>query len=471
MRDTQDTVDTSGDLDDIFRNLANEVDQSEKNRASRSGGYGNVNYEVVKYSGLHRPETGKPVPPKIFRILGKNPDFNLNGIRNMKRGPNDARIVRVASVINDKGSLIRLNLPLQGHDDNHILWRIINKVLEGDWVKSLDLKTGKDKWTMVPIHAKKYPDMVGRILYSNLPEESPQRKFLPGKGWSGKEFFVCNAIDREMKAWHDANKHTVVISKDVNYVKSEKEEGKIIEYAEPGVPASGFVTSLSEIMATYGFWENFDYGMSRTGTKDAPWYRIFNASKNPEIIKDPVLRAFVYEGRGLTEEEQAYAQYDFDKLFKISSANKILSNFKQYLAVVDANLGTKFIDELTKLAAEEKKQWEANREEAGGEEEEDPASESKVVAEMDETVTAPAKVSETRHDVDLKYQMKGWDLLTPSDKEAIDSASKSGDGWEITYRTGVRAKSLCLKCDTQIPVSFKHCPVCGTDQEADGVVF
>jgi hypothetical protein len=453
-----DNYDTSEDLDDIFKNLADEVDASERNRNSNRGG-GRV-YEQLKYVGMAEKV------PRIIRALGANPDFNINNIRNPKTGQFDARIVQSAEALDDKGKRVKLVLPLQGQDENHILWRIINKVLESDWVKEKDAQ-GNEKNVRKYKHLTKYPNMVGQILYSNLLESNPARKFgLLGRGWSGRQFFMMNVIDRQSLDWHRENKHTVILSKSVNIKKTD--DGKILEFADPGVPAFGFTQAITgSIMKFYGFWENYDIGVERTGLQTTP-YRVFNASKSPEMILDKNLQKLVNMDKGLSDEEKSWERYDFDKLFHVTTATKLLNHFKNYLTIVDANLGTHFINELTKLSEAEKAEWEAKKEE--NEEDEDQAPVYAGVtaeAEKEIPVAKKAEVVEERPEVNMKFQLLGWDHLTKDEKAMIDSASKDGDNWSLKYKEGVRARSLCIKCDTKLPVSFNACPVCGSNQDVD----
>lgn len=476
MSDTN-LEDSGEDLDDIFKNLADEVDASERNRSSR-GGFSRT-YENIHWTGL---EKGKA---RVIRALGANPDFNINNIKNPKRSPFDARIVQLAEVLNDKGKKIRLVLPLEGQDDNHILWRIINKVLEGEWVKEKNEK-GEEKNVRKYKHMAKYPDMVCQILHSNLPESNPQRKFgLLGKGWTGKQMFMLNHIDRINMAWHRENKHTALLSKEVREKKTD--EGKILTFAEPGVPAYGFTQALAgSILKFYGFWENYDIGIERTGLTSPPM-RVFSATKNPEMVLDKAMNAVISSQKGLTEEEKSWTQYNLDKLFQLTSATKILNSFKNYLTIVDANLGTHFIGELTKLSTEEKARWEAEKTESSDaqDEGEDVPVENDTVSDhlvtKDEVLADKTKpemvkeaiIAEERHSVDMKFQLPGWNDLTKDERGLIESANKEDDGetWSIKWKEGTRTRAICIKCESRIPASFKICPCCNTDQEVVDPAF
>jgi len=452
----------SEDLDDIFKHLAEEVDAGERNRNSSKGGSFSRTYEKIKYVGM----TEKV--PRIIRAMGENPDFNIRNQLNPKRGKYDARIIQTAEVLDDDGKRIKLVLPIQEHDENHILWRIINKVLEADWVKGKD-EQGNEKNILKYRHLAKFPSMVGQVLYSNLLESNPARKFgLLGRGWSGRQFFLMNVIDRQSLDWHRENKHTVLLSKGVNIKKLE--DGTILEFADPGVPSYGFVPIITgSVMAFYGFWEKYDMGVERTGLQNPP-YRIFNASKNPEMVLDKGLQKLINPNPGLSDEEKSWERYDLDKLFRITTATKILNHFKGFLTIVDANLGTHFINELTKLSEAEKAQWDAEREEEA-EITVDAPEETVVVEEKKPEPVKEAEIVSERSEVDIKFQLPGWSKLTGEEKAMIDSASKEGDSWSLKYKDGVRVRSLCVDCETRIPTAFKFCPVCGADQNVEDPSF
>jgi hypothetical protein len=312
-------------------------------------------------------------------------------------------------------------------------------------------------------------------ICQNSLKSNPQRKYgLLGRGWTGRQFFIANCIDRLEYAWQQENKHTVLLSKNINVKKND--DGSISEFPEPGVPAYGFTQALSSVMGIYGFWENYDYGIERTGMTNTP-YQVFDASRTPEMVKDANLRKLIRIEKGLTEDEKSWERYDLDKLFKVTSATKILNNFKGYLTLVDANLGTHFLNELSKLSEAEKELWDAQEE---TDSEEDVSVEAIVSMPADNLVANKTAVEEAktaliidqRPGVDIKFQLPGWGRLTGDERAMIDSASKDDDGtWSLKYREGVRVRSLCVECETRIPASFKYCPCCDTDQSVEDPSF
>jgi hypothetical protein len=290
-----------------------------------------------------------------------------------------------------------------------------------------------------------------------------------GKGMEGKEYLLMNVISRADYKWHQENKHTTLLSKNVNIVK--RDDGKINIFAEPGVPAYGFVQGLSAgILKPYGFWENYDIGLTRTGNTTPPMM-MFNATKNPEMVYDKDIQALISSHVGLTEEEASWEQYDLDKLFHVTSATKFLTNFKDFLQIVDANLGSSFLKDITALSEAEKLKWAEEKVEGESEEEDDEEEEPVPTPVQSSAPVAATVIEGERPIVDVKFQLPGWSKLSDSDKSLIDSATKLEEGWAIKYKEGTKARSLCIKCDTKIPASFTTCPACGENQDADDIPF
>ena len=221
------------DIDARFKALAEQAEQEERDKASRRGSGFQPNYEVIKWTGL---ESGKL---KIVRALGENPDFHIGEEDTRSTGKSyDARVVRIARIIDDRGKQTRIILPLRDRDSNHIMWRIIDRMNEIEWHRDSDGKS-----TKTFINKESHADIFNIVNYNGLPESDPKRKFgLPGKGWQGKEYFIMNIIDRGMMDWHRQNKHTVLLSKNVNIRKQD--DGKITEFVEEGVPAFGFTFAI-----------------------------------------------------------------------------------------------------------------------------------------------------------------------------------------------------------------------------------
>lgn len=440
-------------VDEEFKAIAADIEQDERDKAERkaSGGGSGPGFKPIKWSGL---EKGKM---KIIRIIGKNPDFNTRTPQ-LNRKPFDARVVRMARIIDDNGKRMKLVLPL--NNSNHLFWRIINRINEFEWKE--DPEDNKKKMRVFT-NEKLHPDIFNIVNYSNLPESDNRRKFgWEGHGWLGKEVFIMNVIDRGMKKWHEENKHTVLLAKNLAIVKASDGSGKVLEFPEEGIPSFGFTTLLAiNCIKHYGLWENYDVAITRTGLT-SPAYNVINASEHIKEV-DTALQPLVITAP-LTAEEEAYEKYDLDLIYGTTSYTRFYNGVKLTIAQIDKALGTNFFDELKTLAdkeAEERKARKAAEPPDFPPPEETPAPAPTPAPEPEKIPTrkaAPASAPE-----DHKTELPGWDKLNQSEKDMIMSAARpDGDGkkWSITYTVNKRMAE-CQECGTVSPESFTTCPGCG----------
>ena len=474
------------ELDDDFMRQAREAEEAEKTRQANRGQ--SFTYDNVKYTGLEKRT-------KLIRFIGRQYDLNL-GTTVPVFGKFDARVVRVAKLIADNGKGMRLILPLTERDEtNHPILRLIQKVNEGEWVDTtaIDPKTGKleinPKTSKVKKvkhfeNAVKHPEIFAMVNRSGLDESDNRVKYgLEGKGWSGKDYFVANVIDRDLLAWHRENKHLVILSKNIGQGKPDA-NGKVSEYPEPGVPYFGFTMMLNDMIKYYGWWEKFDYGIKRTGLTN-PAYEVFNANRNPERIQNPDLEKLLGDPNGLTEEEKTWEPYDLDKIFGVTSYTRIFNRLQKSLMKIDSALGTGFYKEIEALANQEAELRKANAEaekQAQMEEEQEVKLEQQ---EERETTNAPVPMQESDDDEPVirqpaprptppvatpavpedidprdREQLPGWGKLKPSEKEKVLSAVKEGDTWNVTF--SVKARGKCGVCQSRSPETFETCPQCGS---------
>ena len=177
---------------DAFKALANEVENEEKERAAKRASGGNsFTYETMKWSGLTTGEM------KVVRALG--------GVPNSGDSPFTARTVRHSLIVNDKGKKMRVILPMKDDNPSYILWKVIDRVMDVDWV---------DKKKVYAVE-KSNPEIFNIVAHNGYPAGSPQNKY--DKGWAGRDYFIFNCLDRdpEVYAWSKANKHSVLLSKQV----------------------------------------------------------------------------------------------------------------------------------------------------------------------------------------------------------------------------------------------------------------
>jgi hypothetical protein len=448
-------------MDDEFKARALAAEQAEIERAANRGSGGfNKTYEDIKWTGLEKGIM------KIVRALGSEPNFSMDDARTYFDNPNmtayDARVMRIATLRDDKGKKMRLVMPFECVDENFILWRLIRKVNEYEWVDKKRVYT----------NLINNPAVYNIINFNGLPEDDKSRQFgLEGYGWKGREVFVMNCIDRAMYQWHRDNKHSALLSKKIEVRKNL--EGKENVFTEEGVPAYGF-TSKIQIGLTkfYGSWENFDIGIEKTGTQAEPT-RCINASRLLEQV--PAKLQSLVSGDPLTEEEKSWARYDLNKLCGVSSYSKIYNKLHLTIAQIDKALGTNYSEELRVLAENEKAEFKAR----GTAEPEDadtaaPLSQSGRVSAAgadgltasktveDEPVRAVSTITTSSTATGFStVQLPAYDKLTETEKSFIKSATKTADGkFEIEYSGGGKIFK-CPDCKTKSPESFKTCPGCG----------
>ncbi len=427
--------------DDAFKQFAEQVEREEHEKLEKktTGGF---SYEKIKWSGL--PKKGA----KVLRALGEAPNSGVDVYT--------SRTYRQAKIKADNGKEIRVVLPDENMESDHIMWRIINRVMEIEWV---------DK-KRIYVNELRHPDIFNMVKFNNLPEGSDAKKYT--KGWVGQDLFVMNCIDRDpiIYAWSKENKHTVLLSKNVDVVKTP--EGNLIEFPVNGIPAYGFVSALaSNLFKHYGDWRNYDICVERTGLTTSP-YRLTHAFKHIEEVPAN-LQSLVVNGP-LTEEELSWEMYDLDKLFKVSSYTKIYNRLQKSIAKIDLTLGTNYVEELKHLSEEEQREWKERKEEDVDEETSEETDNTETVsigvevpADFFETPVPQTATVTMRTVRQPSAKPKGYDKLTPEYRGLITKMTQvEADHWEIEYNT---TKNIvgCSICHTPSPDGFPSCPGCGAD--------
>ncbi|HNQ19578.1 MAG TPA: hypothetical protein PKI46_00795 [Bacteroidales bacterium] len=424
--------------DDAFKNFANQIEMEEEERAQKklNGGF---TYDKLKWVGI--PKKGI----KIIRALGEAP--------NSHKSKFTARTYHYAKIKADDGRDVQIRIPLFKDNNEHIMWRIINSVLAVEW--------NDNKKTY--INETRYPEIFNMVKYNKLPVGHPNRNM--NKGWSGQEMFVMNCIDRDPQnyAWSKENKHSVLLSKNINIVK-DASSGKVYEFIEPGVPAYGFIQTLAHnVFAYYGDWKEYDIKIQRTGTTTSP-YIVTNASKHIEEVPAD-MRPYVVNG-SLTEEESSWEMYDLDKYFGLTSYSKIFKRLSKSIMAIDVCLGTHYFEELKSLSEEEMKQ-KKDREIENNENEED-------INEINEDTFESPPVTETVASIPVratrqasvpseKIEPVGIKTLTEEERKTIVSYKHIKDNtWDVLYE-GIADSDIiaCSVCNTPSPSFFAHCPGCG----------
>ena len=479
MAETTNTTVPSMDAFEAFSNQTQALAEAEANRTSSSGNNNQITYADQKWVGL---EQGKY---HIMRIVGNPPESMTPGF---KAADTDAHEIYYSEIKADDGKKFQLRLPVRGDlpEKDHLMWRIIDKVLTVTWVNKV--KTYK--------YQDKFPDIFNKVKFggwdSSNPAEAKNHQY--SKGWTGQKIVLMNVIDREDN-WCAENKHTKLLARQIT--TKQYPDGTIAEFVAKGIPSYGFLNKLGGLVANYKTWENYDIGVKRTGIKTEP-YQIINATafvngKIPEIPQDKI--PLVNLGP-LTDEEKAYERYNIAKLFGPVTYAKIDTKLGASIKLIDACLGTNFYNELQTLKAEEAAKWEAEKAEKEAESAVAPAQVAPATvtasiadpvygignriansvapvaqAPISEAAPAPAPaarraVAPATSAIDISL-LKGYDYLTPEQKAEIVSVTKKADGaLDIVYCSadGSPVTTVpCPICGAAGLMSHHHCVACGTE--------
>lgn len=476
MAETTNTTVPSMDAFEAFSNQTQALAEAEANRSSSSGNNNQITYEDQKWVGL---EQGKY---HIMRIVGNPPESMTPGF---KAADTDAHEIYYSEIKADDGKKFQLRLPVRGDlpEKDHLMWRIIDKVLTVTWVNKVKSYKYQDK----------FPDIFNKVKFggwdSSNPTEAKNHQY--SKGWTGQKIVLMNVIDREDK-WCAENKHTKLLARQIT--TKQYPDGTVAEFVSKGIPSYGFLNKLGGLVANYKTWENYDIGVKRTGIKTEP-YQIINATafvngKIPEIPQDKIPLVNL---NPLTDEERAYERYNIAKLFGPVTYAKIDAKLGASIKLIDACLGTNFYNELQSLKAEEAAKWEAEKteKEADSAQVAKPAAVTASImdpvygignksvnpvapaaqAPISEAAPAPAPaarrtVAPAAPAIDTSL-LKGYDYLTPEQKAEIVSVTKKADGaLDIVYRSadGSPVTTVpCPICGAAGLMSHHHCVACGTE--------
>lgn len=187
------------------------------------------------------------------------------------------------------------------------------------------------------------------------------------KSWIGQTVYIGNVIDRLDPEWHRTNKKTKLLMSKVN-LNGDKVTNK---------EASWFrMKPLTEFVKNHGSKMNYDVLITPQydGTKEiqnAP-YKFYNVSKfkslnywddvrkflKPEetipASEDPEDKGIIKVSNTFSDEEKQYDTIDIDKLYKFTSASKILEWVGGTIKEFDEMQGTSFYEKLKTEADEEK---------------------------------------------------------------------------------------------------------------------
>jgi len=297
-------------------------------------------------------------------------------------------------------------------------------------------------------------------------------------GYKPDRISIYNVIDR-LDDWCKQNKHTKILCRDLNI----DDQGRA--WAKPGLKSFSSKPRIDGLICKYGSTEKYDVGIKRTGVKDNPLIvvnasRLAKADMFEELANDDgtVVDGSRISTELLTPEEAAYEKYDLDKYFSPTPYWKIQKRIGSVFKLCDAQMGTRFTEELEALVKKEKVELEAKKAES---EMEQTAAESAAVTSavnaVEEPAPAPVKeaapATRTRAAVtpapavntldDSKIALlKGWSHLNDAIKARIMDVKVVDGKTEIVWDR----KDDLLQCDECGALSpeegVTHCPVCGT---------
>lgn len=457
--------------DEFFKNYSKGI-KEEESKKKFSGNFSS-DYETMKWCGTTTGEN------QIVRLIGVPP-----GAKGVNRRAFDPIILGVCDVKDDEGKRMQVKLPPRAEEpmDDHIVYRLYDRVNEVTWIKGND---GKNK--KVFVNEAKHPELFEAVNKTGFNPAKDGKSYTYANGLKAQQCVVFNCVDR-MDDWCKDNKHTKLLSKQVDVVT--KDDGSVAEYAKTGVPIFGFVNKVADLVGKYGNYEKYDVAIKRTGQMTSP-YEVRNASKMKQVDNleelqndngEDVQVDRIVVGL-MTEEELHYERYDLTKIFQPTGYRKLLKRLGKVFKLCDATLGTTFEDELKKKADVEQKEWDAK---AAEQEETQTSTEQTEVKKAVEEVKAeesfveeetagepetPAEQPMKRRvgpaiqlDTDKIALLKGWPKLSEREKAGIkDVIVKDGKVVKLEFTSDIDTKEMleCPDCNVTAPSSYETtCPVC-----------
>lgn len=441
--------------------------QDAENAKNNSG----FDFEEIQWVGM-------PVDKwTVFRILGVPFDFRTESWH-------PKMILRSEIVSDDKKSYSKINwkyICKNGKfvpDPEWILTKLYDKVMEHTWVKYTEAdidpvkKIGKNQEGKI-VNAKGYN---GYYVDKHTHTECYQiiKDNSKGAGDVKKAKFypaariIMNVISRE-NSWCADNKHSALLCTNVGIkevVNDKTGEKTIIKFPQAGVSISFYDEIMTYIGSTFNHW-NTDFAVKRYKAQDMYKNLIIDA-KLPKDRLDASIREIMSDAP-LTKEEQEYEKYDLDKLFQVSSYQKILKKHGGLFKLFDKEFNENLTEELVLLAEQEKKEMEASKESVKDEPDEIDTPEESAAKEP---VQQETKGRQSREPLDIQAPQsnvidftkvfKFWNNLSKEDKEDIlKFCVKLDEGMPIwAPNTNLIP---CDKCKIDLPKTVMHCPNCDAD--------
>lgn len=461
-------------MEEKFRKASEERkrEQKEAEQKEQSGGYSN--FEPIHYTALEMNKF------KLIRFLGEPIRFREKGT--------SPKLFYQSFILGDDENYFKCNLPLKSEDQNHLLFRIYNKIM--DTYKDQD---GKKQYK----HEKSHPILFNRVAYNNSSHAW-------ANGWKPELFVAWNVIDRDpdVYAWHKENKKTLLLSKKASKSKTEDKW-----YYKDGVPLSAYNAIYNNIADTFGPWEKYDILLRKKeeivqGKKEYSYEAFHPVDDERRILSkfDNDWKQLTAEIAGwnsevverpLTEEELSWERYNFDNIFKPTSYIKIKNRLGGFIQKVDSTFQTSYYEELEVLAEQEKKEKEKENVEKNttfsfvAKEKEMPQKEESSKVEeptpekgggsVEEEKPKRRRTSEKSNEGGFSVtklenehpELKGLSKLTPEEKAQIVDAKYDDNGKVVDFNYNTDSEIFaCIdedNCPMSSPETFNYCPLCGSE--------
>lgn len=443
--------------DELFKKAADIHKKQKKEREDKK----NFKYDVIDYNPLEKDKI------KVFRLLGVPPETSVG-----KEDPFSPKFFHVSMILGDNDKKIRIIWPDKKDCDTWILWKIYDLIKDCTWVGGDPIYKYKDT----------HPTLFNRVHKNNNINNQFER------GWFPKKMVGFNHFDRDKMSWHQENKKSLILCRKA----SERRDGSY--FYEVGIPYFNcYERIVEDIQIINGDWENYDIGIEAV-EKD-PFYRVFHIEDDWKKLskRDDRFNSdshyFKFMNRPLTDEELSWERWDLNKLFKISSYQKIKRGLGKFIELVDEVFNKHYSEELNELVEKEKKEYEKNSENKIEEnmnyidkrEEEEkkvqvvkekeleksnirPLSKKSIKEQLEELRNKKLEGNsrETDDQPSEKYiRFIGIDKLT--DEETNYIIKIKADPVEFIYNPDADKVYECDYCIFESPIFFKHCPDCGKE--------
>lgn len=430
-------------------NKAKMARKIEKEAEDSRGFGGNFEFETIHYSALE---------------LNTYLQFRILGLPTHVRG-NDStspKIVNISMIQGDNDKKFRCVWPLKTENDNWIMYRILNKVMQYNW--------DKEKQVRVYHHKESFPTIFNMVSKNGRPDMTFET------GWTPKSLVIMNILDRSLMDWHRENKHSRLLSKKASIYNETT-------FYEPGVPISMYNGILDEIAGPFGDWETYDVVSMKL--KDDPWYKTYHAEEDFRRFKDDFPNFIEkYAVAPLTDEELSWDRYDIDNLFKVTTYKKIHDRLKNKIRMIDDALNTRYLEELEELVLKEAKEAKekgetdsAKKFAVKSESKPEPQVETKTEEKMEtkpvastarRTAVAPAQ--KTKEQLVKELISKGWVGLSEYNEEMLNEIKTVNfDNDELSWIVWTDNPVVydCPQCGVYAPTTVNICPKCGVHFEDD----